>query len=92
MLLQNRVNALFADKKALRGREDLALDEEVRLPALHPLFIRYKFGELRPHALDMLKLVLEFSNHFLLLILLIARNVLKILAPIIVVHLFGARL
>ena len=55
----NTVNALFADNQALGWPQNLLLDDEVCLPALHTIFVILKLTKLRHHSLDMLKVFFE---------------------------------
>ena len=59
LLVFNTVDALFADDQALGWPQNLLLDNEVCLPALHTLFIILKFTRARHHPLDMLKVFLQ---------------------------------
>ena len=90
MILLDFLDALLTVNQALRWLENFALDDEIGLPTLHALLVIDEFGGFGPHAIYMLKVVLELLHKLLLLKLLVPLNILQVLALIVLVHFIGA--
>ena len=80
MLLLQVLDALLADHNAFGRLEDLLLNDQRCLPALHPVLLVDEVGRFGPHTTDMLEVVLKVLYNCFLLCLFLFLNVLKILS------------
>ena len=63
MLFLEVLYSLLAHNDALGRLENLLLDDERCLPALHSVLLIFKVGSLRPHAIDMLEIVFKVLDY-----------------------------